>query len=301
MKRILLTLAAFLLVCLSFAQDSQPIPLYPGGVPNSKPAPADYTEKNANGWVTRVTVPTLTPFFPEPGKATGAAVIVIPGGAYAGIAINHEGVDVAKSFAAAGITAFVLKYRLPSDLIMPDRAIGPLQDAQRAIQLVRERAGEWMLDTARVGVIGFSAGGHLASTVGTHYRKALIDNRANYNLRPSFVVLVYPVVTMDTYTHQGSKQNLIGQTATPDQVALFSNERQVDGDTPPMFLVHAQDDTVVPVKNSLQLYEALLGAGVKAEMHLYQAGGHGFGLHNKTTSDLWFDRCLNWLKGNKIF
>jgi acetyl esterase/lipase len=300
MKGICLFITALLLAFLSIAQSAQPILLYPGGVPNSKLAPVDYVENNNNGWVTKVSVPTLTPFLPEQGKATGTTVIVIPGGGYAGLAINHEGIDIAKKFAAAGITAFLLKYRLPSDLVMADRSIGPLQDAQRAIQMVRERAEEWKINPNKVGIIGFSAGGHLASTLGTHYEKALIDSKANVSLRPDFMALIYPVITMGEFTHQGSKQNLIGASAVQEQIVLYSNEKQVNRNTPPTFLLHAQDDQVVPVKNSLMIYEAIVKAGGKAEMHLYQAGGHGFGLNNKTTPDQWFDRCMNWLKANQL-
>jgi acetyl esterase/lipase len=300
MKGFSLLIAAILFAAISFGQSGQPILLYPGKVPNSKTAPADYVERNNNGSITKVTQPTLTIFLPDNNKSNGTAIIVIPGGGYSGLAFNHEGVDVAKKFADAGVAAFLLKYRLPSDLIMEDRSIGPLQDAQRAIQIIRERAGEWKIDTSKIGVIGFSAGGHLASTFGTHYKKALIDNKSNVSLRPSFMALIYPVITMGELTHGGSKRNLIGQDATADQVNLYSNEKQVDANTPPAFLVHAQDDKVVPIQNSLMMYEAITKAGAKAEMHLYQAGGHGFGMNNKTTPDQWFDHCINWLKANQF-
>lgn len=300
MKSLNLLIVSILFATISFAQNQQSILLYPQKVPNSKTVPGDYVERNDGGWITKVTQPTLTVFLADSSKSIGTAIIVIPGGAYAGIAYNHEGIDVAKKFAEAGVTAFLLKYRLPSDLIMNDRSIGPLQDAQRAIQIIRERAKEWKIDPTKVGVIGFSAGGHLASTVGTHYKQAVIDNKANTNLRPDFMALIYPVITMGELTHQGSKQNLIGQNASAEQVNLYSNEKQVDANTPPTFLVHAGDDTTVPVQNSLMMYQAIIKAGVKAEMHLYQAGGHGFGLNNKTTSDKWFDHCINWLKANKF-
>jgi acetyl esterase/lipase len=300
MKGFSLLIAAILFAAISFGQSGQPILLYPGKVPNSKTAPADYVERNNNGSITKVTQPTLTIFLPDNNKSNGTAIIVIPGGGYSGLAFNHEGVDVAKKFADAGVAAFLLKYRLPSDLIMEDRSIGPLQDAQRAIQIIRERAGEWKIDTSKIGVIGFSAGGHLASTFGTHYKKALIDNKSNVSLRPSFMALIYPVITMGELTHGGSKRNLIGQDATADQVNLYSNEKQVDANTPPAFLVHAQDDKVVPIQNSLMMYEAITKAGAKAEMHLYQACGHGFGMNNKTTPDQWFDHCINWLKANQF-
>ncbi|MGZ3923372.1 MAG: alpha/beta hydrolase [Flavisolibacter sp.] len=300
MKGFKLSVAAMLFAAVSFGQNQQSILLYPEKVPNSKSATADYIEKNDKGWITKVTQPTLTIFRPDSNKATGTAIIVIPGGAYIGIAYNHEGIDVARKFAEAGVTAFLLKYRLPSDLIMSDRSIGPLQDAQRAVQIVRERAREWQIDPTKVGVIGFSAGGHLASTVGTHYKKVVIDNKANTDLRPDFMALIYPVITMGELTHGGSKQNLIGQDASADLVKLFSNEEQVDATTPPTFLVHAGDDKVVPVQNSLMMYEAIIKAGGKAEMQIYQAGGHGFGLNNVTTSDKWFDHCIAWLKSNKL-
>ena len=293
-------LALLLLPDALWSQTQSAIPLYPEEMPNSKPAPADYQEKNGNGWVTRVSQPDLTPVFPAPGKANGAAVIVIPGGAYIGLATHHEGIDVARKFAEAGVTAFLLKYRIPDDRVMVNRSIGPVQDAQRAIQMIRQRASEWQLDPGRIGVIGFSAGGHLASTLGTHYNHSYIENGKNSSLRPDFMILVYPVISMGEHTHQGSKENLIGRDADTQQVELFSNEKQVKKDTPPAFLVHAQDDTVVPVQNSLNFYQELVNKGIKAEMYLYQQGGHGFGLNNKAQKAPWFDLCLNWLQINKF-
>lgn len=276
------------------------IPLYKD-IPNSKAASTDYVENiGTNGWITKVSKPSLTPYFPEAGKANGAAVIVIPGGGYSGIANNHEGIEVAKKFVESGITAFLLKYRLPDDRIMNDRAIGPIQDAQRAIQILRERASEWNLDTGRIGVIGFSAGGHLASTLGTHYDHSYIDNKKKVNLRPDFMILIYPVINMGEYTHLGSKTNLIGKEAAPQQVERFSNEKQVRKTTPPVFLIHAQDDKAVPVQNSLSFYQEALKNGVKAEMYLYQQGGHGFGMYNKAEKEQWFSRAINWLDVNSF-
>jgi acetyl esterase/lipase len=298
MKSLKLVFALFILASSCFAQTEPKVfNLYPNGVPNSKPAPVDYVERNNNNSISRVTEPTLTAYLPA-GGASGSAIVIIPGGGYSGIANGHEGIDVAKRFAENGVAAFLLKYRLPSDLIMNDRSIGPLQDAQRAIQMVRERASEWKVDTNKIGVLGFSAGGHLASTLGTHYNKALIDNKLNTKLRPDFMALIYPVITMGEFTHGGSKKNLIGSDATAEQMNLYSNQLQVDANTPPTFLVHAQNDNVVSIQNPLIMYQALVKAGVKAEMHLYQAGGHGFGMNNKTTTDPWFERCINWLKTN---
>ncbi len=276
----------------------KPIVLYPAGVPNSKKGPAAYAEKTVKDRVTMVTDPVMLPYYPEKEKANGAAVIICPGGGYGQLAIQHEGYDIAKKFNDIGITAFVLKYRLPSDDIMADKSIGPLQDAQRAIQLVRQNAVAWGLNPAKIGIIGFSAGGHLASTAGTHFDKAVIDNKENISLRPDFMILLYPVITFGQLAHRGSADNLIGKTPTQAQTDLYSNEKQVTANTPITFLVHAEDDGAVPVQNTLMFYDALLKAHVKAEMLIYPNGGHGFGLNNSTTKDHWFDHAINWLDAN---
>jgi acetyl esterase/lipase len=296
MKKLLLPLM-MLLTIAAFAQEKE-IPLYPNGVPNSKPTPATYVEDDSNGHANKVTIPTLQPFFPEKGKANGTAVIVCPGGGYSGLSMDKEGKMVAAEFNKIGVTAFVLKYRLPSDLIMVDKTIGPLQDAQRAIQMVREQATEWGIDPVKVGIIGFSAGGHLASTAGTHFDKVVIDNKNNVSVRPDFMLLLYPVITFGEKAHRGSQVNLTGKDAPQNLIDLYSNQKQVTPNTPPTFLVQAEDDKTVPVENSLMFYEALLANKVKAEMHLYQAGGHGFGLNNTTTTDKWFERCAAFLKQN---
>jgi acetyl esterase/lipase len=294
-----LSLCLIMLFSISVtAAQEKAILLYPKGVVNSKKAPATYVEKTENERVSMVTDPTITPFLPARGKANGTAVIICPGGGYSRLAISHEGYQVAQKFADMGVTAFVLKYRLPSDQVMQDRSIGPLQDAQRAIQIVRQRAKEWSIDTAKVGIMGFSAGGHLAATAATHFNQIVIDNKDNVSVRPSFALLIYPVITFTELTHKGSKENLIGKDAPQDKVDLYSNEKQVTATTPPTFFVHAGDDRTVPVMNSIMMYEALLKNKVKTEMHIYQAGGHGFGLNNKTTKDYWFDRCTNWMAMN---
>jgi len=284
---------------VAFAQEGKTIDLYPKGVPNSKKVSAgSYIEKIVNTRASKVSVPTLIPFFPEKGKANGTSIIICPGGGYSILSMENEGYAIARKFSEIGITAFILKYRLPSDSVMVDKTIGPLQDAQRAVQLVRQRAKEWGLNTDRVGIIGFSAGGHLASTAITHFDKAVIDNKDNVNLRPDFAVLMYPVISFGELAHKGSKDNLIGKTPTSEMVDLYSNEKQVTANTPPTFLVHAQDDRTVPVMNSVVFYEAMVKNKVKGELHLYQAGGHGFGLNNKTTKDEWFERCKNWMDAN---
>jgi acetyl esterase/lipase len=173
-----------------------------------------------------------------------------------------------------------------------------LQDAQRAIQMVRQGAAKWSINPNKVGIIGFSAGGHLASTEGTHFDKVVIDNKDNISVRPDFMMLIYPVITFGDKTHMGSKENLIGKTPTPQLVDLYSNEKQVTTNTPPTFIVHAEDDDVVPVENALQMYQALLSNKVKTEMHLFQSGGHGFGLKNPKSKQLWFNWAKDWMDAN---
>ena len=283
---------------ITFAQQADPINLYPHRVPNSKPAPADYKENIDGGNVSLVIQPQLLAFFPPEGKANGTSVVICPGGGYARLSIVKEGQKIAEKFNEIGITAFVLKYRLPSDQIMVDKTIGPLQDAQRAIQIVRENAVKWKLDPARVGIMGFSAGGHLASTAGTQYVKAVIANPDHVNLRPDFMILLYPVITFGPYAHQNSKDNLLGKEPSAALIENFSGEKQVKTDTPPTFIVHAQDDAVVPIQNALLFYEALTANHVKAEMHIYPAGGHGFGLNNLKSKAYWFDWLKGWLGDN---
>lgn len=280
------------------------IPLYTGKVPNSiESTEQEVKNVNQNGDTRyeKVNQPTLEIHLPEKDKATGAAIVIMPGGGYRLLSYTNEGTSIAAAFNKIGIAAFILKYRLPSDKIMADKSIGPLQDAQQAIKTVRMRAKEWGVDTAKVGIIGFSAGGHLASTTGTHFKKAVIDNKENINLRPDFMILMYPVISFtEELMHKGSRDNLIGANATPELTKLYSNETQVTERTPPTMLIHAGDDKTVKVANSLRFYESLVKCGVPAEMHLYPKGGHGFGLNNKTTQDKWIERVENWLKAGKF-
>jgi acetyl esterase/lipase len=277
------------------------INLYSGKIPNYKVTPESYQEisaTDANGMVRvrQVTIPQLIAYIPK--NPNGTSVIICPGGGYAILAIKHEGYDVAEKLNALGITAFVLKYRLPSDEVMVDKTIGPLQDAQQAVKMVRENAENWSLDTAKIGIMGFSAGGHLASTLGTHYKNALIDNPNKTNLRPNFMVLGYPVISTGEFAHQGSKNNLLGKNPSIELVKLYSNELQVNQNTPPTFIFHANDDKSVPSENSLEFAKALKQAKVKSQLNLYQAGGHGFGLNNKLSKDSWFDSMINWMNLN---
>lgn len=298
MKTILSALILTIAATVAYGQE-KPMPLYPKGIPNSKPTPATYVEKtDANNWITGVSAPTLTTYLPEKGKANGAAIVVCPGGGYSGLANAHEGMAICKEFNKIGVTAFLLKYRLPSDEIMVDRSIGPLQDAQMAILTVRKNAKEWGINPAKIGIIGFSAGGHLASTEGTHFDKPVIEDKDNISLRPDFMMLIYPVISFGEQAHVGSRENLVGKTPSAAQLELYSNEKQITANTPPTFLVHAKDDNVVPVQNSLMFYDALLKNKVKAEMHLFQEGGHGFGMNNSKNKGKWFEWATNWLEEN---
>jgi acetyl esterase/lipase len=297
MKRLISIALMLIAYTAAYSQELKPIILYPDGVPNSKKAPAGYVEQSVNNVITHVTNPELIPFFPEKGTANGTAIIIVAGGAYNSIYIAKEGYDMAKEFNKIGITAFVLKYRMASDDIMQDKTIGPLQDAQAAILMVRTRAAEWGIDPMKVGIAGFSGGGHLASSAGTHFNTAVIDNKKDISLRPDFMILGYPVITFEDDTHKATRESLLGTNASKAQIDLYSNEKQVTANTPPTFIVLAANDNAVPMQNSLAFYNALLAANVKAEIHIFQSGGHGFGLHGNT-KNFWFDACKNWLEVN---
>lgn len=281
------------------------MPLYPGKIPGAKTPPAAYKEIQVlnQGKVTglsKVFEPGLMMYKADASKATGTAVIICPGGGYAFLAMDHEGEQVARRFAAMGVTAFVLKYRLPDDTTMVDKSFGPLQDAEQAIYTVRKHAKQWGIDPSKIGIMGFSAGGHLASSLTVHYGDVKIENKEGLSLRPDFSVLIYPVISFLDSPHTGSMINLLGAKATQEQKVYFSNDRQVNAETPKTFLVHANDDDLVPVENSILFDRALVKNKVGAEMHLYQGGGHGFGMQNRTTTDEWFVRLQEWMKANKL-
>jgi acetyl esterase/lipase len=275
------------------------MPLYAGQVPNEIPSTnEERSEINKDGIliISKVSRPTLTVYEPPKNKRNGTAVIICPGGGYGILAAGHEGVDVAKRFNQMGITAFVLKYRIPSDQTMQNREIGPLQDAQRAIQVVREQARRYGINPGRIGIMGFSAGGHLASTAGTHYQKACIDNPKQTSLRPDFMILVYPVISFsDSVGHTGSRNQLLGKTPSPEKIKEYSNDQQVNPSTPPTFLVHAKDDGV-KVENSLLFAAALQNFGIPHRIHLYEAGGHGYGMINPTSEVRWMDLVETWVQ-----
>jgi len=303
MSKIFCTLS-FIFLFTGYSMSQTVVPIYSGTIPGAKPIPASFKEiadpgKDGVLRLSKVIAPTLTVYLPEKDKATGTAVIICPGGGYGILAMDHEGYAVAKEFNKIGIAAFVLKYRLPNDEIMVEKSFGPLQDVQQAMFVLRKNAPKWNIKPNKIGVMGFSAGGHLASSFSVHYNDIKIEHK-DTNLRPDFSILIYPVISLLESTHVGSRNNLVGATASQEQLAYFSNERSVNQETPPTFLVHAMDDGGVPVYNSIIYAQALVKYKVPAEMHLYQSGGHGFGLNNKTTEDRWFDRLKNWLTMNDL-
>ncbi|WP_147205763.1 alpha/beta hydrolase [Segetibacter aerophilus] len=292
-------------IAMSIASTAQEItlPLWPAGkVPNYQKT--NETEKSDTTDIVRISKvqnPEIAVFIPSKKSATGQAVVICPGGGYGILAYNWEGTDIAKWFNSKGITAIVLKYRLPNSKsnIVPDKS--PLMDAQRAIRLVRANADKWNIKMNRVGIMGFSAGGHLASTAGTHFdngNAGAADPIDRLSSRPDFMILMYPVITMSKPTmHSGSRNNLIGQNASSEQAKFYSAELNVTKETPPTFLAHATDDNGVPVENSLMFYQALKDHGIPAEMHLYPKGGHGFGLAlGIPETESWTDRCIDWMR-----
>jgi acetyl esterase/lipase len=285
--RTLIGATIILLTILTATSNSQtrlgpePIVLWPGGAPGAVgQQPED--------------IPTLTPYIPKENP-TGATVLVCPGGGYTRLA-DHEGRPVAEWLNSLGITAFVLKYRLGPRYHHP----APLLDAARAIRTIRARAKEWSLDPNRIGILGFSAGGHVASTIGTHFdagNPASADPIERVSSRPDRLILIYPVISMREFIHAGSKRQLLGENPTNELVTMLSNDEQVTKQTPPTFLVHTADDSGVPVENSLRFAEALRKAGVGFELHIYEHGPHGFGLGGNDPVLLsWPGRCADWLK-----
>ena len=299
MKRVVISCLFFF--CLNL-RAQQFISLYPTAIPNSRAFTKEEIRMEEDGQFLgykNISTPTLGIFLPEEKRATGAAVIICPGGGYSWESTQLEGVSIAKAFMRKGVTAFVLKYRLPNDSIMVDKTIGPLQDAQQAIKVVRQRAVEWGVDPRKIGIMGFSAGGHLAATAGTHFNKAYIPNDRNISLRPDFMILVYPVISMtDQLTHFESRENLLGNSYRAEDILQFSNELHVTSDTPPTWLTHAGDDNMVTVGNSVIFYQELIRNKIPTEMHLYPKGNHGFVLSIPT--DKWMQPLFEWMEKNDL-
>jgi acetyl esterase/lipase len=297
--RLLRTFLFFLLApWIASAAEPTVIPLWPQGVPGLR---ADASpEKLENARASNVHQPSLT-VYPAPAeKATGAAVIICPGGGYVRLSMENEGAQVAAWLNSIGVTAFVLKYRM-----VEYGHPAPLRDVLRAVRLVRSQAADFALQPDRLGVIGFSAGGHLAASAGTLFDSPEGQTGAALDAvsaRPDFLLLMYPVITLhDPYAHAGSRRALLGENATAAQVAAMSLESRVTAATPPTFLVHTQEDTSVPIENSLLFYRALRAAGVPTEVHLFEKGPHGFGMRKEFgQTSAWIDRAEVWMRGRGL-
>jgi len=285
-----------------FAQDAL-LPLWPKDqIPNR--IETDEKEVQVSEDIVRISKvqePTIEVYLPAKANATGQAMLIFPGGGYQILAYDWEGTDIAKFLNGKGIAGIVVKYRLPSSVSQTDKHLVPLIDAQRAIRLVRSKAEEYHIDANKIGIIGFSAGGHLASTLGTHFNDKVygkIDAIDDLSARPDFMALGYPVISFkNMITHKGSKRNLSGEVSEPSIIEYFSNEEQVTKDTPPTFLVHAANDKGVPVENSLAFYKALKDNDVPATMHLYPTGGHGFSLaRDNVHLRSWTERLFEWME-----
>lgn len=268
------------------AQPTNSFPLWPDGAPGA----LGKEDKD---------IPTLTPYLPDPDKATGAAIVICPGGGYSKLA-PHEAGDYARFLNEAGIAGFVLKYRLGSDGY---RHPCMLQDAARAVRTVRARAGEWKLDSKRIGIMGSSAGGHLTSTLLTHFdagKPDATDPVEQQSSRPDLGILCYPVISLGEFGHGGTRSNLLGKDPAPELIRELSNELHVTRETPPCFIWHTYEDGTVPVENSLQFAEALRKAGVPYDLHIFQKGPHGLGLGtrdwNPEKRHPWTRDCVFWLR-----
>lgn len=275
---------------------------YPDSIPNSIPAPnTEQRTTDAKGVLlaSRISHPTLTLFLPEHTNHQTPAVIICPGGGYWVNALNIEGYDEARIFNSWGVAAFVLTYRIPDSAYCIHPEIAPLQDAQQAILQVRRHAATWHIDPHRVGIMGFSAGGHLAATAGTHFDTVLVPNPDKLSASPDWMILGYPVISSAPVVgHSGSFEKLLGKNAPDSLLRYYSLEQQVTSRTPPAFLVLASDDDGVAPLNSILFYEALLAHHVPAELHIYEHGGHAFGLHLPVKAELWMDRCKHWMESN---
>jgi acetyl esterase/lipase len=249
--------------------------------------------------IRNVTEPTISVYLPQNRLLNRTAIIICPGGGYVRLAFDHEGFEVADWLNQQGIAGIVLKYRLPDDRIMEDKSIGPLQDVQQAIRIVRKKANEWQINPNKIGVMGFSAGGHLAATASTLYGMQ-VSPKDTVSARPDFTVLLYPVISFrDSVTHMGSRLRLLGDSMSEDIIHQFSADEQVTADTPPAFLAHSLDDGAVSYINSLQYMTALKRNGIRCELHLFQSGGHGYGISRARGSEgSWPILLKEWLKMN---
>ena len=297
-----------LLICITFFYMTTALaqyqPLYKT-IPNNIPSKNQEAESSSTGIliVEKVSIPSYQYFRVANDNQKRPCVIICPGGGYTILAAGHEGTDVAKYFNNIGVNAIVLKYRIPNDANQIDKSIAPLQDAQQAILLARTNADTWGIDKNKIGIMGFSAGGHLASSLATHYNDVKIENPTKISLRPNFQILIYPVISFGPEGHEGSRINLIGNAndeKTKKAIDYFSSEKQITKDAPPAFLVHSKDDDVVPVANAIHYYDNLIAHKVPAELYLYEKGAHGYGMKNPTSEIVWTSVMKTWMQKNKI-
>ena len=297
-----------LLICITIFYMSTALaqyqPLYKT-IPNNIPSKNQESESDTVGIliVEKVSIPSYQYFRVANDNQKRPCVIICPGGGYTILAAGHEGTDVAKYFNNIGVNAIVLKYRIPNDANQIDKSIAPLQDAQQAILLARTNAGNWGIDKNKIGIMGFSAGGHLASSLATHYNDVKIEYPTKVSLRPDFQILIYPVISFGPEGHEGSRINLIGNAndeKTKKAIDYFSSEKQITKDAPIAFLVHSKDDDVVPVANAIHYYDNLIAHKVPAELYLYEKGAHGYGMKNPTSEIVWTSVMKTWLQKNKI-
>ena len=301
MKQLVIILV-FCLAALELFSQNFILPLWEGDPPNYRASGETMRSDTTN--IVRLSLvqhPDIAVFLPSRRNATGEAVVICPGGGYNILAYDWEGSDIARWFSSRGIAAAVLKYRLPVSKSNIEPHKTPLLDAQRAFRMVRYYAGSWNIDPGRIGIMGFSAGGHLASTLSTHFDAGDPDSPDpvdRISCRPDFSILVYPVISFtEDFRHSGSRKALLGEDPDPELVRYYSNELQVAEDTPPAILIHSGDDTAVPVQNSISYYQALLRNGVEAEMHIYPYGKHGYSLAiGKGYLSGWPDRVLEWIR-----
>lgn len=302
MKKLSIVVIVLLISFQGFSQEMR-ISLWPEGkVPNHiETGEKEIIDSGETIGIRFVQSPDIAVFLPTKRLATGQAVIICPGGGYNHLSWTWEGTDIAKWLNSKGIAAFVLKYRLPNSKSLTSQYMVPLMDAKRAIRIVRYYASKWNIKKDQVGIMGFSAGGHLASTLGTHFDAGnpnAADSIEQQSSRPDFMILMYPVITMSKpIMHTGSRNMLIGEKADTAMANLYSNELQVTNNTPPTFIIHTVDDKTVPVENAFIMYEALKAHNVPVEMHIFPTGGHGYGFGTgKGTVSAWPELCISWLQ-----
>lgn len=299
-KKLVFIVIGLMMVNTHLFGQSEVIELWGGEVPGSIPNSSYRQVVDSTNWIKirEITKPSIQVYPAPVDKNTGTGIVVCPGGSYYGVSFINEGIEVAKWLNGLGISAFVLHYRLPDDVIMTNKSIAPMQDGQEAIRMVRRHAKEWGVDPHKIGIMGFSAGGHLASTVSTHFDEKVYESVDTISARPDFSVLIYPVISMDlSITHQESRENLIGKNPSPEMVKHFSNELHITDKTPPTFMVHSIDDGAVPVENSIEYALALKKNEIPCELHIYEQGGHGYGLGKYGgTVSTWSEASGKWLK-----